>query len=84
MNIALYNFPVADLDRWRECFPKGLRVGIREPYLKRRADAAFGIRVDDPADLIVRTPVCGWRAGCADAVALQWSHWLGFHVGPPA
>jgi hypothetical protein len=30
----------------------GLRLGIKEPFLKRQADAEFGVRVDDLSDIV--------------------------------
>ena len=36
-----------------------MRLAIREPYLKRMADASFGVRVDKAVDLVRLTPVCG-------------------------
>lgn len=34
-------------------FPKGQRIAIKEPFLKRRADTSLGIRVDNPADIVL-------------------------------
>jgi hypothetical protein len=64
--IALYNVPWLQSDRWRECFPKGITIGIKEPFLKRFADATVGIRVDDPSDIVYVTPICV-RLGCGIA-----------------
>ena len=50
--IALYNIPATTTRRWREFFPKGLRLGIKEPFLKRFADGTIGVRVDDPKDVV--------------------------------
>jgi hypothetical protein len=50
--IALYNVPATWSSRWREFFPEGLRLGIKEPFLKRFADGTIGVRVDDPKDVI--------------------------------
>ena len=30
----------------------GLRLGIKEPFLKRQADAEFGVRVDELSDIV--------------------------------
>lgn len=32
--------------------PPGMRIGIKEPFLKRQADTDFGVRVDDPLDIV--------------------------------
>jgi tetratricopeptide (TPR) repeat protein/uncharacterized membrane protein YgcG/predicted nucleotidyltransferase len=64
--IALYNVSWLQSDRWRECFPKGITIGIKEPFLKRFADATVGIRVDDPSNVVYVTPICV-RLGCGIA-----------------
>jgi len=64
--IALYNVSSVNSERWRECFPKGMRIGIKEPFLKRFANATVGIRVDDASDIVYVTPVC-MRLGCGIA-----------------
>ena len=50
--VALYNVPAISSPRWREFFPKGLRLGIKEPFLKRFADGTIGVRVDNTKDVI--------------------------------
>jgi hypothetical protein len=66
VKIALCNVSWLQSDRWRECFPKGITIGIKEPFLKRFADATVGIRVDDPSDIVYVTPIC-MRLGCGIA-----------------
>ncbi len=56
--IALYNLSSVNSERWWECFPKGMQIGIKESFLKRFANATVGIRVDDPSDVVYVTPVC--------------------------
>jgi hypothetical protein len=62
--VALYNVAAAALPHWRKCFPKGMRLGIKEPFLKRMADGTVNIRVDHPTDLVFDIArVCAWD-GC--------------------
>jgi hypothetical protein len=46
-----------------EAFPKGLRIAIKEPHLKRRADGTIGIRADHPTDVII---CCAGKCGKMD------------------
>jgi hypothetical protein len=66
VKIALYNVLGLQSDHWRECFPKGITIGIIEPFLKQFAEATVGIRVDDPLDIVYFTPICV-RLGCGIA-----------------
>ena len=62
--ISLYNISAVELPHWRQCFPIGMRLGIREPFLKGQADASVAIRVDFPSDLIYLTRMCAWHGCC--------------------
>ena len=64
--LALYNLKCIETEGWRKCFPEGMRLGIKEPYLKRYANGGCGIRVDFPSDLQYVTRVCTW-IGCGMA-----------------
>ena len=64
--VALYNVSWLQSEHWRECFPKGMKIGIKEPFLKRFADGTVGIRVDNPSDVVYVTPIC-MRLGCGVA-----------------
>ena len=68
VRIAFYNLTCALNEHgWRDRFPIGLRIALKEPFLKRYAmDSGVGIRVDHPSDLIFITAVCSW-AGCGVA-----------------
>ena len=67
VRIAFYNLPGIDSPQWRMCFPKGLRIAIKEPFLKRYGvDAGIGIRVDHPSDVIFVSKICA-RRGCGVA-----------------
>ena len=72
VRIAFYNVTCARNEHgWRDRFPIGLRIALKEPFLKRYAmDAGVGIRVDHPSDLIFITAVCSW-AGCGVAETKQ-------------
>jgi len=59
--VSLYNIPAIELPHWRECFPVGMKLGIREPFFKRQADSTFAIRVDFPSDVIYVSKVCAWH-----------------------
>jgi hypothetical protein len=76
VKLSLYNVPGVESSHWRECFPEGLQLGIREPFLKRSADSQLMVRVDHAADLIYTTPVCRTcaRAGQLkkECVTCQW------------
>ena len=61
--IALYNVSSVLSDSWRWCFPKGMQIGIKEPFLKRCTDSTVGIRVDNPLEIVFVTPIC-MRLGC--------------------
>lgn len=58
VKIALYNVWWANSEHCSECFPKGMLIGIKEPFLKLFADSTIGIRVDNPSDIIYVTPIC--------------------------
>ena len=64
VRLAMYHLPVGRRggfhDRWRECFPIGMRLGIKEPFLKRYANGGCGLRVDFESDLVFVTRVCSW------------------------
>ena len=64
--LALYNLPCIETDGWRRCFPLGMRIGIKEPFVKRYAQGGCGIRVDFASDLVYLTRICSWM-GCAAA-----------------
>ena len=66
VKIALYNVTSVNSERWRECFPKGMKIGLKEPFLKRFSDSSIGIRVDSPSDIVYVTPIC-MRLGCGVA-----------------
>jgi hypothetical protein len=68
VKLALYNVRGVDSPHWSECFPKGLQLGIKEPFLKQSADGAITVRVDHAADLVYVTPVC---SDCAKATILK-------------
>jgi hypothetical protein len=50
--------PGVDLLHYRECFPKGMRIGIKEPYLKRLDDGLFGVRINKAEDIVYKSPKC--------------------------
>ena len=58
IRLSIYNLPCLQAEHWSQCFPKGMRLGIKEPYFKRSADGGFSVRVDDPRDLVYLTRVC--------------------------
>ena len=59
VRIAFYNLAGVGSSKWRMCFPKGLRIGLKEPFLKRYGlDAGVGIRVDHPSDVVLVSKVC--------------------------
>jgi hypothetical protein len=58
--IAFYNVGATETDAWSKIFPKGLRIGIKEPFLKRFADSSIGIRVENPDDIVYVSRVCAW------------------------
>ena len=64
--LALYHLPCIETDGWRRCFPLGMRIGIKEPFVKRYAHGGCGIRVDFASDLVYLTRVCSWF-GCGAA-----------------
>ena len=72
--IAFYNVGATETDAWSRIFPKGLRIGIKEPFLKRFADASIGIRVQNPDDIVYISRVCAWPkcrvAQVGDEIAL--------------
>ena len=61
--IAFYNVGATETEAWSRIFPKGLRIGIKEPFLKRFADASIGIRVQNPDDIVYVSRVCA-RPNC--------------------
>lgn len=63
VEVALYNNLSVQLPHWQECFPRGMKIGIVEPFLKWASDGTIMIRVEDPNDIVYMTPVCSWR-GC--------------------
>ena len=59
VRVAFYNLAGVGSSKWRMCFPKGLRIGLKEPFLKRYGlDAGVGIRVDHPSDVVFVSKVC--------------------------
>jgi hypothetical protein len=58
VKLSLYNLPGVESPHWRECFPEGMQLKIKEPFLKRSADAQFIVRVDHAADVEYVTRVC--------------------------
>jgi len=61
VRLSIYNHPCLGAEHWSKCFPKGMRLGVKEPLFKRSADGGFSLRVDDPRDLVFSTAVCSWR-----------------------
>ena len=66
MALAFYNLPAGQLQHWQDCYPEGTKLAIKEPFLKKRADGTYGVRVEDPGDIVVESPVCNW-SGCQKA-----------------
>ncbi|WIA16369.1 hypothetical protein OEZ85_013065 [Tetradesmus obliquus] len=56
----------ADIAAAQRVFPKGQRIAILEPYFKVMMDGSLGVRVDNPAEVILLD-----ESGCPVKVPLQ-------------
>ena len=56
VKVALYNNLSVQLPHWQECFPRGMKIGIVEPFLKWASDSTIMIRVEDPNDIVYVNP----------------------------
>jgi hypothetical protein len=75
IHLAIYNMPGCS-SWWGGLgkFPNGLRVGIKEPVMKQRADATLGVRVDHPEDVVIQctSPCCTATEVFASDASEMW------------
>lgn len=59
ISVSLYNFVPggSSLAFAQAAFPVGLRLGFKEPYMKRFASGKLGLRVDNPCNVIILPPL---------------------------